>query len=93
VGWCRRLGALRPQRWWGGPKWIGGGFGFDQRFVWSLHLGGDFGWFILVASSGLPLLVQVIHDDPKFDQTQVPNWDEEAEEIEAAAEEEELIRV
>jgi hypothetical protein len=40
-----------------------------------------------------PLLVQVIHDDPEFDQTQVPNWDEEAEEIKAAAEEEELIRV
>jgi hypothetical protein len=30
------------------------GFGFGQRFVVSLRLGGDIGWFILVASSGLP---------------------------------------
>jgi hypothetical protein len=33
---------------------MGGGFGFDQRFGWCLHLGGDVGWFILVALSGLP---------------------------------------
>jgi hypothetical protein len=43
VGWCRRLGALRPQRWRGEPEWMGGGFGFDQRFVLSLRLGGDIG--------------------------------------------------
>jgi hypothetical protein len=43
VGWCRRLGSLRPRRWWGGPKWMSDGFGFDQRFGWSLHLDGDVG--------------------------------------------------
>jgi hypothetical protein len=32
---------------------MGGGFGFDQRFDWSLRLGGDVGWFFLVASLGL----------------------------------------
>jgi hypothetical protein len=32
---------------------MGGGFGFDRRFVWSLRLGGDVGWFFSVASSGL----------------------------------------
>jgi hypothetical protein len=32
---------------------MGGGFGFHQRFVWSLRLGEDIGWFFLVASSGL----------------------------------------
>jgi hypothetical protein len=40
-----------------------------------------------------PPLVQVIHDDPEFDQIQVQDWDEEAEEIKATTEEEELIRV
>jgi hypothetical protein len=40
-----------------------------------------------------PLSVQVIHDDPEFDQIQVQDCDEEAEEIKVAAEEEELIRV
>jgi hypothetical protein len=39
------------------------------------------------------LPVQVIHDDPEFDQIQVQDWDKEAEKIKAAAEEEELIRV
>jgi hypothetical protein len=39
------------------------------------------------------LSVQVIHDDPEFDQIQVQDCDEEAEEIKVAAEEEELIRV
>jgi hypothetical protein len=34
---------------------MGGGFGFDQMFVWSLCLGGDIGWFFSVASSGLSL--------------------------------------
>jgi hypothetical protein len=33
---------------------MGCGFGFDQMYEWSLHLGGDDGWFILVASSGSP---------------------------------------
>jgi hypothetical protein len=33
---------------------VGGGFGFYWRFVWSLRLGGDVGWFIFVASSRLP---------------------------------------
>jgi hypothetical protein len=33
---------------------MGDGFDFDRRFEWSLRLGGDVGWFILVASSGLP---------------------------------------
>jgi hypothetical protein len=33
---------------------MGDGFGFDWRFEWSLGLGGDVGWLILVASSGLP---------------------------------------
>jgi hypothetical protein len=32
---------------------MGGGFGFDRRFVWSLCLGGDTGWFFSVALSGL----------------------------------------
>jgi hypothetical protein len=32
---------------------MGDGFGFDRMFVWSLRLGGDVGWLILVASSGL----------------------------------------
>jgi hypothetical protein len=40
-----------------------------------------------------PSLVQVIHNDLEFDQIQVQDWEEEAEEIEAAAQEEELIRV
>jgi hypothetical protein len=40
-----------------------------------------------------PLPVQVIHDDPEFDQIHVQDWDEEVEEIKAVAEEEELIRV
>jgi hypothetical protein len=44
-------------------------------------------------TSRAPSLVQVIHDDPEFNQIQVQDWDEEAEEIEAAVEEEELIRV
>jgi hypothetical protein len=39
------------------------------------------------------LPVQVIHDDPEFDQIHVQDWDEEVEEIKAVAEEEELIRV
>jgi hypothetical protein len=43
VGWCRRLGALRPQQWRGEPEWMGGGFGFDQWFVLSLRLGEDIG--------------------------------------------------
>jgi hypothetical protein len=33
---------------------MGCGFGFDQMYEWSLHLGGDIGWFVLVASSGSP---------------------------------------
>jgi hypothetical protein len=33
---------------------MGGGFGFDRRFEWNLRQGGDIGWFVLVASSGLP---------------------------------------
>jgi hypothetical protein len=37
-----------------------------------------------------PSVVQVIHDDPEFDQIHVQDWDEEAK---AAADEEELIRV
>jgi hypothetical protein len=37
--------------------------------------------------------VQIIHDDPEFDQNQVQDWDEEAEKIKATIEEEELIRV
>jgi hypothetical protein len=40
-----------------------------------------------------PSLVQVIHDDPEFDQIKVQDWDEEAKEIEATTEEEELIRL
>jgi hypothetical protein len=36
---------------------------------------------------------QIIHDDPKADRIQVQDWDEEAEEIEAAVEEEELIKI
>jgi hypothetical protein len=44
-------------------------------------------------SSGATYLAQVIHDDPEFNQIQVQDWDEEAEEIDAAVEEEELIRV
>jgi hypothetical protein len=39
-----------------------------------------------------PSQVQVIHDDPEFDQIQVQDWYEEAKEIEAVTEEEELIR-
>jgi hypothetical protein len=34
---------------------MGGGFGFYRRFVWSLRLGGDVGWFFSMASSGLSL--------------------------------------
>jgi hypothetical protein len=33
---------------------MGGGFGIDRRFEWSLRLGGDVGWFVFVALSGLP---------------------------------------
>jgi hypothetical protein len=40
-----------------------------------------------------PSLVQVIHGDPEFDQIQVQDWDKESDEIEAAAKEDELIRV
>jgi hypothetical protein len=40
-----------------------------------------------------PSPLQVIHGGPELDQTQVQDWDEEAEEFEAAVEEEELIRV
>jgi hypothetical protein len=36
---------------------------------------------------------QVIHSDAELDQVQVQDWDEEAKEIEVAAEEEELNRV
>jgi hypothetical protein len=44
-------------------------------------------------SPRVPSPIRVIHDDPEFDQIQVQDWDEKAEEIEAATEEEELIRV
>jgi hypothetical protein len=40
-----------------------------------------------------PSSLQAIHGDTELDQTQVQYWDEEAEEIEAVIEEEELIRV
>jgi hypothetical protein len=40
-----------------------------------------------------PSPVQVIHANAEFDQIQMQDWDEEAEEDEAATEEEELIRV
>jgi hypothetical protein len=40
-----------------------------------------------------PLPVQVVEGDTEFDQIQVQDWDEEAEEDEAAAKEEELVRV
>jgi hypothetical protein len=40
-----------------------------------------------------PLLVQVIHNNLEFDQIQVQDWNEEAKEIKAAVEEEELVRV
>jgi hypothetical protein len=40
-----------------------------------------------------PLPLQVIYGDPELDQIQVQDWDDEAEEIEVAAEEEELIRI
>jgi hypothetical protein len=43
------------------------------------------------ASALLP--PQIIHDDPELNQIQVQDSDEEAEEIEAASEEEELIRI
>jgi hypothetical protein len=43
VGKCRRLGVLHPRRWWAGPEWMGGGFGFGRRFGWSIHLDGDVG--------------------------------------------------
>jgi hypothetical protein len=33
---------------------MGDGFGFDRRVEWSLRLGGDIGWFVLMVSSGLP---------------------------------------
>jgi hypothetical protein len=33
---------------------MGGGFGFDRRFVWSLRLGGDVGWFVLLVLLGSP---------------------------------------
>jgi hypothetical protein len=39
------------------------------------------------------LLVQVIQGDIEFDKIEVQDWDEEAKEDEATAEEEELIRV
>jgi hypothetical protein len=32
---------------------MSGGFDFDWRFVWNLHLGKDIGLFFSVASSGL----------------------------------------
>jgi hypothetical protein len=32
---------------------MGRRFGFDRRFVLSLRLGGDVGWFFSVAFSGL----------------------------------------
>jgi hypothetical protein len=44
-------------------------------------------------SSRAPSPVQVIHDDLEFDQIQVQDWDEETEEIKAAVEEEELIKI
>jgi hypothetical protein len=31
---------------------MGDGFGFDDRFEWSLRLGADVDWFVLVV--GLP---------------------------------------
>jgi hypothetical protein len=40
-----------------------------------------------------PSPVQVIHDDLEFNQIQVQDWDEEAEEMEATIKAEELIRV
>jgi hypothetical protein len=39
------------------------------------------------------LPVQVIHANVEIDQIQMQDWDEKAKEDEAAAEEEELIRV
>jgi hypothetical protein len=39
------------------------------------------------------LSLRVIHGDPEINQIQVQDWDEEAEEIKATTEEEELIRV
>jgi hypothetical protein len=41
----------------------------------------------------VPLPVQVIHANVEIDQIQMQDWDEKAKEDEAAAEEEELIRV
>jgi hypothetical protein len=40
-----------------------------------------------------PSSVQVIHGNAEFDQIQMQDWDDEAEEDEAVAEEVELIRV
>jgi hypothetical protein len=39
---------------------MGGGFGFGQRFDWSIPLGRDVGWFFSVASSGLSSILE--HD-------------------------------
>jgi hypothetical protein len=45
----------------------------------------------LKTSLRAPLSVQVIHDNPEFDQLQVQDCNQEAKEIEATAEEEEEL--
>jgi hypothetical protein len=38
-----KVGCSMPLEMVGGPKWMGVGFGFGQRFGWSLCLDGDIG--------------------------------------------------